>query len=292
MKKSLRRKLIMSAVAVGAAAVGTTASTYAWFVSNNTVSTSEIQGDVVASNANLSIKNSTDSSYGLTATPILTGKTLSPLTLSNSKTGLVDVTNENQNTGYITFSLSFQATGIAHSSTLPLSITKVEVEDADKDDEYTAIADSQDTVKDSAGDKKITKGDRLKEDVTKALMLSYKADSTGSTAMTGADVTAENTFHLNTEAATYYGKQYYIDVMKTTNPSVASSLPTCPEISNGFDVDGTPSGTTKIADLSDTSSTVTIQFLIWLNGDDDACFDVIASHNWTLKLTFELGTNN
>lgn len=34
MKKSLRRKLIMSAVAVGVAAAGTTASTYAWFVSS------------------------------------------------------------------------------------------------------------------------------------------------------------------------------------------------------------------------------------------------------------------
>ena len=57
MKKSLRRKLIMSAVAVGAAAVGTTASTYAWFVSNNTVTASEINGSVVESNANLFILN-------------------------------------------------------------------------------------------------------------------------------------------------------------------------------------------------------------------------------------------
>lgn len=65
MKKSLRRKLIMSAVAVGAAAVGTTASTYAWFVTNSDVSMNEVTGDVAAANANLSISATADGNMEL-----------------------------------------------------------------------------------------------------------------------------------------------------------------------------------------------------------------------------------
>ena len=48
MKKSLKRKLIMSSIAVATAIVGTTASTYAWFVSNTDV-TSSVTGNVASS---------------------------------------------------------------------------------------------------------------------------------------------------------------------------------------------------------------------------------------------------
>lgn len=65
MKKSLRRKLIMSAVAVGVAAAGTTASTYAWFVSSTEVS-STVSGTVESSGASLFISND-GVSYGTKA---------------------------------------------------------------------------------------------------------------------------------------------------------------------------------------------------------------------------------
>ena len=52
MKKSLKRKLIMSSIAVVTAIVGTTASTYAWFVSNTDV-TSSVTGNVASSDSSL-----------------------------------------------------------------------------------------------------------------------------------------------------------------------------------------------------------------------------------------------
>lgn len=110
MKKSLRRKLIMSAVAVGAAAVGTTASTYAWFVTNSDVSMNEVTGDVAAANANLSISATADGKYGVSATPTLTGSALKPVTVSSGK--FVNENNQEISGGYYTFSLSFKVTGL------------------------------------------------------------------------------------------------------------------------------------------------------------------------------------
>lgn len=131
MKKSLRRKLIMSAVAVGAAAVGTTASTYAWFVTNSDVSMNEVTGDVAAANANLSISATADGKYGVSATPTLTGSALKPVTVSSGK--FVNENNQEISGGYYTFSLSFKVTGLETNKKYPLSIKSVRAVDKDKE---------------------------------------------------------------------------------------------------------------------------------------------------------------
>lgn len=281
MKKSLRRKLIMSAVAVGAAAVGTTASTYAWFVTNSDVSMSEVTGDVAAANANLSISATSEGTYGVSATPTLTGSALTPVTVDGGK--FVNETNSEITSGYYTFSLSFKVTGLAANTKYPLSIKSVKVVDKDVDSKkYVAIVDS------TSSKKGISVGDQLTENVTKSLMLSYKASSS---VMSSADVSAENTFHLNNSEATYDAKQYYIDVKKSSNPSYdGSDLPAGPTVTNAFDGDGNQvaSGNFVLTEITSTDA-VTIQFLVWLNGADDACFDAVAAHAWTLAMNFELG---
>lgn len=281
MKKSLRRKLIMSAVAVGAAAVGTTASTYAWFVTNSDVSMNEVTGDVAAANANLSISATSDGKYGVSATPTLTGSALKPVTVSGGK--FVNENNQEISGGYYTFSLSFKVTGLETNKKYPLSIKSVHAVDKDKENKkYVAIVDS------NSSKTSIKVGDELTEDVTKSLMLSYKASST---AMTGKDVTASNTFHLNNSDATYDAKQYYIDVKKSSNSSYdGSELPAGPTVTNAFDGDGNQveSGNFVITEIT-SADAVTVQFLVWLNGADEACFDAIAAHAWTLSMNFELG---
>ena len=159
------------------------------------------------------------------------------------------------------------------------------VVDKDKESKkYVAIVDSNSNSSKTA----INVGDELTEDVTKSLMLSYTVSST---AMTGANVSADNTFHLNNSEATYDAKQYYIDVKKSSNPSYdGSDLPAGPTVTNAFDGNGNQvkSGKFVITEIT-SAAAVTVQFLVWLNGADEACFDAIAAHAWTLSMNFELG---
>lgn len=166
MKKSLRRKLIMSAVAVGVAAVGTTASTYAWFVSNTDVSSS-VSGAVEDATSSLYI--SEDGKNFGTQKIDLGSKTskLAPLQLTNDGATvaytLKDLEGNNANTeNYITFDLYFSVQLQGNASKKVVIKTTAE----DKG-EQTHVA--QTNVASADGYTAINQGDSLWENVIKAM---------------------------------------------------------------------------------------------------------------------------
>ncbi len=60
MNKKLTRKLTLSAVTLGVAALSLTSTTYAWFTTNGSATASGITGEVAASDANMLIKTPTN----------------------------------------------------------------------------------------------------------------------------------------------------------------------------------------------------------------------------------------
>ncbi len=63
MNKKILRKLTLSAVTLGVAALSVTTSTFAWFTTNGSASASEVKGTVQSANANMLIKTNTSSGY-------------------------------------------------------------------------------------------------------------------------------------------------------------------------------------------------------------------------------------
>lgn len=280
MKKSLRRKLIMSAVAVGAAAVGTTASTYAWFVSNNTVTASEINGSVVESNANLFILNGEN--YGQSTNLNISGTKLSPIAIKKNSEVDNFVTSDGTvvsvsdgNTPYVSFELKFKTTGIKENESYSLNISSVTAS-ATTQSTYTAVA--------TAGG--LTKGQQVNGNVTESLILSYSADA----AITPTTVKASQSLNLNTDSSETQGnaKEYYKAV--TGNDLLSG----CETITEGFGADGykaldtNKDGYAVKSNILSNTDEFSVYFVVWLNGDDEKCFDAIASQAWKLSLNFKL----
>ncbi len=277
MKKSLRRKLIMSAVAVGAAALATTSSTYAWFVTNTTVETNKVNGNVVAANANLSISATQDGTYGVTATPALNNSTLTPVTkAAGADFGkFINVSGQDVQSGWADFTLWFKVDNLDTSKNNYLQITKAVSTDNDVDSKpYSLIKDA--VMVD--GGAKVNAGSSIKEDVTKSLILSYQTDTSGNACVNQP---------LNTAAATYDGIRYYNDVTQPTTPVLESKA----TFEAGFGAAGAPT-TTGGYQLREITSAdkFSVTFYVWLDGADKACFDVVASHAWDLALSFKLVT--
>lgn len=277
MKKSIRRKLIMSAVAVGAAALATTSSTYAWFVSNAEVKTTTIQGQVTNSEANLQI-SADNSTYGVSATPSFTPTLLKPITKASGAAfgAYVDNFGNSISTtytdgGYIEFTLWFKATGIPSGVKYDLLLNQSEATDKDIDQGYTALANSTG----------ITAGSELKEDVTKALYLSVKT----------GDSTSVN-IPFNSDAETYDGVAYYNAVTGKTNGD--SGYATASAVTkHDKDLKSLGTGTTgytiaTITGTSESSVVTSVKFQIWLDGADKAGFDAIAGHKWEVAFNFTL----
>lgn len=279
MKKSLRRKLIMSAVAVGAAAIATTSSTYAWFVTNTTVKTGEVTGNVVAANANLSISATQDGTYGVTATPTLNNSTLTPVTKAKDADfgKFINVSGQEVQSGWADFTLWFKVDNLDTSKNNYLKITKAVSTDKDVDSKpYSLIKDATKLADSSTDSSTVTAGTSIKEDVTKSLILSYQTVTSGNTCVNQP---------LNTATATYDGIKYYNDV---TQP-VAAVEESKATFGAGFGAEGAPttSGGYQLREIT-SAAKFSVTFYVWLDGADKACFDVVASHAWELALSFEL----
>ena len=271
MKKSIRRKLIMSAVAVGAAALATTSSTYAWFVSNADVKTSVINGTVSSSEANLQI-SSDGSSYGLTATPSLSGTKLTPITKEAGAAfgEYKRLSGAAETSDYISFKLYFKASGLSAGNwKLQLKQSTGDAAPTDKDagDTYTPLASVEAANEYTA----ITAGTAISEDVTKALYLSV----------------GTNNIPFNATKGKYDGIAYYNAV---TGGSASSSVVTA--YGQALKDDGFSCDIWTDTATEGQTKTFEIDFQIWLDGADDTGFDAIASHAWTVGLNFTLTKAN
>lgn len=284
MKKSLRRKLIMSAVAVGAAAIATTSSTYAWFVSNATVKTAEITGSVTSSKANLQISNQQSGTFGVTAAPTYNNTALKPITkVADGAFGAYknikneDLTSNAESEGFIEFTLYFKATSLEAGKTYNLVLKQSTAAETTSPTHTALIKQAADQKKGYTG---FNAGDDITEDVTKSLYLSAKTDASTSV-----------NIPFNTAAATYDALAYYNTVTGTTDAK-ASTV-------SVYKQEGTATALTAeglncvlksftAANLTATGGVFSVDFQIWMDGADDACFDAVASHQWKTALNFEL----
>ncbi len=285
MKKSIRRKLIMSAVAVGAAALATTSSTYAWFVSNAEVKTSVITGSITSSEANLQISATENGVYGVTATPAVPETKLKTITKAASSAfgAYQNINGTTASDGYVEFSLWFKASGLAKQNyklSLERSTDAAAPKDSNAETPYTALAGVI-----SDGYTTITAGNEISEDVTKAMYLSVK---------TGESTSVNIPF--NSEKGKYDGVKYYNTVTGTSTAKASTVT------AYGYNAESAPRGiaigdagfSCDLYTISNDTEGATVKFevkfQIWLDGADDAGFDAIAGHNWSVGLNFKLSS--
>ena len=289
MKKSLRRKLIMSAIAVGAAAVGTTASTYAWFVTNSTVS-STVTGSVEESAASLYISQD-GTNFGTQNVAINTGATkLSPLQMTKdgeSAYSLKELNGGAASDGYISFDLYFsvQLNGVAQKI-----VVKTTAEDKGN---QTHVAQS--SVAADSTYQKIDQGQEYWENVVKTLNVKVDIKSAATAAgLAAAPVSSTAYYGLNDTTGKYDGLKYYKAVTgSTASPSnvlAISNYLTTTALTDSVKKAENTSGVDFITNISQ-SGYYKASFTIWMDGWDDSAFDAVASHNFDLGFTFALANN-
>lgn len=288
MKKSLRRKLIMSAVAVGVAAVGTTASTYAWFVTNSDV-TSSVSGSVEDATSSLYI--SEDGVNFGTQKVELGSKTskLAPLQLTNDGSdgaySLKDLEGKAADAeNYITFDLYFSVQ--LQGSVAKKIIVKTTAEDKGEQKhvaQANVAADSEYT--------KIDQGDELWENVVKAL--NVQVDIKNATNVSGLEAASATTYYyaLNNTKGTYDGLKYFDTVTGSThtkeNVKEITNYLTTTALSSDTKKAENETGVDFIPEIT-ASGYYKATFTIWMDGWDDAAFDAVASHAFDLGFTFSL----
>lgn len=300
MKKSLKRKLIMSSIAVATAIVGTTASTYAWFVTNTDV-TSSVTGNVASSDASLYISKDSSSFSTKGIEFDFSNKKIAPLqAIKNSESDAFDFKHLNEETQvteneYIKYSIYFSVQNV--STAVPKTITmSMKADDNDyskKESQHVAQAN----VSQSGTYKEIKTGEKYWENVLKALNMNitYVTDTDANNLDTKNSSTLIGNYQINSTASQYDGLTYYKNVNGLdTLEKGADVLEVANAISsNNIDgVDGNNLGQAdgKINLISNITAAgyYKVDFTIWLDGWDDAAFDAVASHTFGMEFTFGL----
>ena len=299
MKKGLRRKLIMSAVAVGAAAVGTTASTYAWFVTSNNVS-STVSGEVESSGASLFIsKDGQD--YGtksVTPTADFSNLKMAPLQMKSENNKLYDLKDneKSENVDYMKFTLYFSVQNLnvaKNDYSIKLSTTA-----KDLDENKTKTHEAQTALASDSTYEEITQGKSLWDNVLKTMNVGISQEYSSENTFSGA-TTAPKFYALNKSAAIYDGLSYF-NKITGNNKSESGTVTIENDALTTTSLETKENVTTK-AIISATGDlvivpTITgngyykIDFTIWLDGWNKACFDAVASHTFSLGLKFSLIT--
>ena len=303
MKKSLKRKLIMSSIAVATAIVGTSASTYAWFVTNSNV-TSSVTGNVSSSDSSLYISKNSSSFSTKGIEFDFSDNKIAPLQ-AITKTGSTGfdfkhLKNETAVTEkeYIKYSIYFSVQNV--SAAVPKTITmSMKADDKDyskKEAQHVAQAN----VTPKGNYKEIQTGKKYWENVLKTLNMniSYVTDADANNLDTKDSSTLIGNYQINSTASQYDGLAYYKNVNGLdTLEKGADVLEVSDKISsNNIDsttvTDGNKLGQADgkinlIANIT-AAGYYKVDFTIWLDGWDDAAFDAVASHTFGMEFTFGL----
>ena len=287
MKKSLRRKLIMSAVAVSAAAVGTTASTYAWFVTNSNVESS-VSGKVEDATSSLYISQDGTSFKSGSVDLGLKSSNLAPLQLTNDGSGpysLKDLDGKAaDSSNYITFDLYFSVQ--LQGNTPQKVLIKTKGEDTGS---QTHVA--QANVAAEGGYTKIDLGNSLWENVLKTLNVQVDIKNASSVAELSNASATSYYYALNNTKGTYDGLKYFNTVTgeehTKSNVKEVTNYLTTTELTSETKVVENKTGVDLIPEIT-ASGYYLATFTIWMDGWDDAAFDAIASHTFKLDFTFSL----
>ena len=302
MKKSIRRKLIMSSVAVSVAILGTSAATYAWFVTNNNVSSS-VSGNVESAGASLYVSK-TATSFGTSPISIeFKNEKLAPLQAIKSGTD-IDFKHLNRNTvlkdgEYYSYDIYFSVQNVSSEvpRTLSMELVGNDVDYKDKNYKHTAQAN----VAESSTYKEIKMGEKYWENILKALdmNISYVTDSEASKLDSIEEKNSVGNYQLNSDKSQYDGFTYYKNVngLKDDFKKDEDVIDPTEYISEN-DLDktdvledenaGEAKGTIPLISNITSAGYYKFTFKIWLNGWDDAAFDAVASHSFNLNLNFSL----
>lgn len=295
MKKSLRRKLIMSLAAVGVAVAGTSAATYAWFVTNSTVS-STVTGSVVSSDSSLYIGDNA-SAFGTNDVNInMRSKKLAPLQAISENSGFsfknLNGSDATEN-DYIKYSLYFSVQNVYSSA--PKKIT-MKTEAIDKDYASKSLMHTaQANVAASGTYKEIKTGEKYWENVLKTLNMniSYVTHTDSTQLDTSLSYSEIGNYMVNSTASEYDGLTYYKNVNGLDTLTKGASVITPNNSLTNNDIDdvsqaGKAQGTIDLLTNITASGYYKVDFTIWLDGWDEAGFDAVASHEFDIKLTFAL----
>lgn len=296
MKKSLRRKLIMSAVAVGVAAAGTTASTYAWFVSSTEVS-STVSGTVESSGASLFISND-GVSYGTKAvkpTADFSKLKMAPLQMkaTNHTLSSLDDGEATKNEDYMSFSLYFSVQNInttKNNYSIKLSTTAT-----DNDIQKIKTHEAQTAIAEDGTYSAISQGTSLWDNVLKAMNVSIGQQYSSSNSFSAA--TSTKYYEVNKSEAIYDGLAYFNKITENsktetdkvtyeTNALTTTELETKDNVETKSIIPAT--GDITVINNITANGYYKLDFNFWLNGWDKACFDAIAAHEFGLIFNFKL----
>ena len=284
----LTKKLLLSALSLGLAVVTLTTTTYAWFTSSTDANAGAGEGTISGETSSKTLLISTDgNSWGNYANIVDSTVDLTPLYFDGTNYRILD-TEEGAdgtegsivNTGYYSFSIMFRTTKTEFDENIKIYLTNVTLENITKD----ATAETN-ILKENTSDTGIPNGATYLVDVVRSLAL----------------VHANVAYDLEPRAT--IGKAFSESGFDTVGIDDADALVYYNQVmGTEYDRDNAE-GLTEL-DLSDmvigeiTGTTdggyvdLTVDFVVYLNGWDQYCFDACKGQKFSVSLEFTTAGKN
>lgn len=314
MKKSkLTRKLVLSCATLGVAAASVVSTTYAWFTMGNSAKINEVQNSAESAGAGLLLSQTGEASSWTDDLTLAsaTGKTLKPAAAptigSNGNitykkfdgaSAYTDVSAGTISTAtdVLAFDLYMQAS--SGDSTIGVDMTatfsnKTESKQAWKltksagtmSSGYTsARATAEGVSQNIAASSGLTAAnDTVYINILDALYMTvYKVE--------GTTYTATETYPVSKLSSGLSQKTYFKN-QKEDNHYPTSDVPTLPGTTKGELMADDLSKANTIENAFEAAATEAgshYVVVIWLNGEDDECFDPVSAQNWAVNFKFEV----
>lgn len=324
--KKLMRKLVLSSFALGLAVITLSTTTFAWYTSNVNVTADGINGNTATSGADLLMitqeydtVNKTPINFETSITVEQTGEQTMMIPTSyvswgnyaqlGSKNAENKVTDNGSSTGYITFTLYFKlASMIEEGKTVNLYISQLEIINTTGATYTEGTGWSREVLptKDVLAEGRSylnTKGESTYTiDVLRTLMMNIKSEVYEST--TGSIVTTpkensdvelllnlqnmnKNAYDDDFENGVSNAHEYYNAIMDADLTSTTQKV---------YDDEKTVSSSTgsplainvlpEAGDALTSNSYLKVEFVVFMNGWDLACFDACQGQSFVINMGF------
>ena len=304
MKKSIRRKLALSALSVGVALLSVTATTYAWFTTNTTATATGVQGTASSLDTSLLIGKAENGTFGakLELDPVSNVK-LKPLQWTSE--GLKNLANNaatytDSQHDYVSYTIFFKVTDLTNAKPKDLTL---KITDLNKDLTNEQTQGDQVLVADAA-ESTATNYDNYKAGQTisgiklvdsLSLEVGTLTKVTTDAAVTVAktsDVQTKGVFNYTADAPTDYDSLiYYNNVMGTTAARTSDAT----QYNTNALWNGTDGNEIRLLTLTNTSEPAaskevvfSLTFNIYLNGWDKDNFNAVAAKQFVNGFEFKL----
>ena len=326
MNKKLVRKLALSAVTLGVAALSVTTTTFAWFTTNGSATASEVNATVVSSDANLMVRSydstkQTPAWDGWTTSATLhtpTGTNLKPVSITGGtgttydETKFYTLSNSNQQfaeaqaTDVLVYKIQYAITDIPQSKTTELKIyfsdfkfstddTQDGTPNENKKNQYLLV----DATKTPTTDTNAVAGKTVKlglEEVLNMRVRTVYSDQAGEDLTTGSGATfTTSTLRYQADAAKEGSDAlvYYNNIYGTTLNRPDSNYNDKYDPSKLMSTTSDSSTALTIATFNGSVSQIyaTSYIYFFIDGWDYQCFSAIGGSSITAgKIKFEIKT--